>query len=34
MLKYQLEWWAKAAGGQVSVDKALNQLKNDIESIS
>jgi len=34
MLKYQLEWWTKAASGEVSVEKALEGLREDIKSIS
>lgn len=33
MLKYQLEWWQKAASGEVSVKEALSKLEEDIASI-
>ena len=34
MLKYQLEWWARAATGEVSTEEALKNLAKDIEMIS
>jgi len=34
MIKYQHEWWVKAATGEVSIDEALKNLKKDIEAIS
>jgi len=34
MIQFQLEWWAKAATGEVSVDDALESLAQDIDSVS
>jgi hypothetical protein len=34
MIKYQHEWWAKAATGEVSVEEALKKLEEDIAGIS
>jgi len=34
MLKYQHEWWSKAATGEVSIEEALKNLEKDIEAIS
>ena len=34
MIKYQHEWWVKAATGEVSIDEALKQLEKDIVAIS
>jgi ABC-type glycerol-3-phosphate transport system substrate-binding protein len=34
MIKYELEWWAKAATGEVSTEEALERLAEDIEGIS
>ena len=34
MLKYQLEWWARSATGEVSTEEALKNLAKDIEMIS
>jgi ABC-type glycerol-3-phosphate transport system substrate-binding protein len=34
MLKYEHEWWTKAASGEVSIDEALKNLANDIKSIA
>jgi hypothetical protein len=34
MLKYQHEWWSKAATGEVSVEEALKNLAKDVAAIS
>jgi ABC-type glycerol-3-phosphate transport system substrate-binding protein len=34
MLKYQHEWWSKAATGEVSVEEALKNLEQDVAAIS
>jgi len=34
MLQFQLEWWARAALGEVSIDEALQGLQEDIEMVS
>jgi hypothetical protein len=34
MLKYELEWWAKASTGEVSIEEALENLNNDIQSVA
>ena len=34
MIKYEHEWWARAATGEVSIEEALKNLANDIAAIS
>ena len=34
MIKYEHEWWARAATGEVSIEEALKNLENDIAAIS